>query len=379
MFFGWRRSPHPAIAAALLLCAAALVASGCGSSGNSSTDGPKLYFELTGQGCNPRDAAAPAGPVVLEVENAGDSGGGELTVLDDEDTVGTVGDIARGGSGQLSVSLEKGSYELRCSGSADDGSLAVTAAATPTSREGAAAVARYRRRLERSADELIASAKPFTAVVVADKVKKSKALYPEAHAGYERLQPVAESFVHLAPRINALEGEVPEDAFGGFHLIEKTLWYEGTAATMAPVAKRLLGDLLALRRAVVSADLRPAQIATGAWSLMHALGNSKLTGKDPYSHTDLADFEADVEAAEAAFKAVEPLFSKRNPALAKEVEADFEKAYASLARYVPTGPYKHGDRLVPSTKLSEAEVQRLSESIDALAGDLAQVPAQVAG
>lgn len=377
MFFDRKRSVHRVIVATLLLCGASVVAWGCGSSGHSSTSAPKLYFELTGQGCNPPDATVPAGPVVLEVENAGDSG--ELTVLDDEDTLGTVGDIAQGSWGQLSVSLEKGNYALRCGGSAGDGELTVTAAAAPTSREGAAAVARYRRWLGDSADELIASARPFTAVVVTDKVSKSKALYPEAHAGYERLQPVAESFGPLDSRINALEGEVPDDAFGGFHLIEKTLWYEGTAATMGPVAKRLLDDLEALRRAVRSADPQPTRIATDAWRLIHAVGDSKLTGKEPYSHMDLVDYEANIEAAEAAFKAVEPLFSERNPVLANKVEASFENVYASLARYVPTSPYKHGDRLVPSTRLSEAEVQRLSESIDALAGLLAQVPAQVAG
>ncbi|HSR93383.1 MAG TPA: imelysin family protein, partial [Solirubrobacterales bacterium] len=55
--------------------------------------------------------------------------------------------------------------------------------------------------------------------------------------------------------------------------------------------------------------------------------------EERYSHIDLVDFEANVEGAEAAFEAVEPLLSKKDPKLAKEIEADFDKAFAALVPY----------------------------------------------
>src|ERR1700733_612839 len=70
------------------------------------------------------------------------------------------------------------------------------------SPEAKAAVAHYRAYLERSADELVAASVPFAAVVEADKVHKSKALYPEAHALYARMTPAAKSFGDLDTRID---------------------------------------------------------------------------------------------------------------------------------------------------------------------------------
>ena len=72
-------------------------------------------------------------------------------------------------------------------------------------------------------------------------------------------------------------------------------------------------------------ELQAVQIANGANELLGEVSASKITGEEErYSHIDLVDFEANVEGSEAAFEAVEPLLSKKDPKLAKEIEADFE-------------------------------------------------------
>ena len=53
--------------------------------------------------------------------------------------------------------------------------------------------------------------KPFVAAVVAGNVAKAKALYPAARIPYERIEPVAESFGDLDPRIDARENDVPAE------------------------------------------------------------------------------------------------------------------------------------------------------------------------
>ena len=61
-------------------------------------------------------------------------------------------------------------------------------------------------------------------------------------------------------------------------------------------------------------DLQAVQIANGANELLGEVSASKITGEEErYSHIDLVDFEANVEGAEAAFEAVEPLLEREGP------------------------------------------------------------------
>ena len=190
---------------------------------------------------------------------------------------------------------------------------------------------------------------------------------------------MAESFGSLDPRIDARENDVPADEFEGFHRIEKALWSGTTAgekpvvigstASMAPVAKQLLVDVEELAAKVKKVELQAVQIANGANELLGEVSASKITGEEErYSHTDLVDFEANVEGA---FEAVEPLLSEKDPKLAKEIEASFDDVYASL------DPYRRADGFVLYTDLSKADTRKLAQEIDALAEELSQVPAQI--
>jgi iron uptake system component EfeO len=146
---------------------------------------------------------------------------------------------------------------------------------------------------------------------------------------------VAESFGDLDPRIDARENDVPASEFKGFHRIEKALWEEGTAKGMVPVAEQLLADIEELEAKVKTVELQAVQIANGANELLGEVSASKITGEEErYSDTDLVDFEANVEGAEAAFEAVEPLLSATDQKLAQEIEADFKQVYR-CARAVP--------------------------------------------
>ena len=141
---------------------------------------------------------------------------------------------------------------------------------------------------------------------------------------------MAESFGDLDPRIDARENDVPKSEWGGFHRIEKALWEEGTAKGMAPVAEQLRSRRRRTGAKVKTVDLQAVQIANGANELLGEVSASKITGEEErYSHIDLVDFKANVEGSEAAFEAVEPLLSEKDPKLAKEIEADFAKVYAT--------------------------------------------------
>jgi iron uptake system component EfeO len=185
---------------------------------------------------------------------------------------------------------------------------------------------------------------------------------------------VAESFGDLDPRIDARENDVSKSEWSGFHVIEKALWEEGSAKGMAAVAKQLEADVAELARKVETVDLQAVQIANGANELLGEVSASKITGEEErYSHIDLVDFKANVEGSEAAFEAVEPLLSKKDPKLAKEIEADFKQVYAALK------PYETADGFVNYEELTKADTRKLAQSIDTLAEKLSQVPAAIVG
>lgn len=360
---------------ALGICLTASFAAGCGSGEDESAgDAKKMSFELTDAGCVPNTAKAPAGPITFEVENAGTTKVNELEVLDGETLLGEVGNLSEGDTGSFSLTLEQGDYTLFCPGGSDErGTLEVRGTlVADNSPEVEEAIAQYRDYLEENTGELVAATEPFVTAVIAGEVDGAKSLYAAARIPYERIEPVAESFGSLDPRIDARENDVPASEFGGFHRIEKALWVENTTDGMAPVAKQLLADVVELQRKVKTVELQAVQIANGANELLGEVSASKITGEEErYSHIDLVDFEGNVEGAEVAFESVEPLLSATDPELAEEIEASFDDVYAALK------PYRRGEGFVSYTELSKADTRKLAQEIDALAEELSQVPAKI--
>ncbi len=362
------------------LVAVGLLASGCGSSDDESpaagggSDTRTLSFKLTDAGCSPAEATVVAGPVNFEVTNAGAAKVRELEVLGVDQILAEAEDLDDGETGSFSLNLKAGKYVLFCpGGERERGILTVTGAGAAQSNPKLdAAVARYRAYVERNTDELVAATEPFVAAVIAGDVARAKALYPAARIPYERVEPVAEAFGELDPRIDARANDVPAEEFAGFHKIEQALWVKDTTAGMAPVARRLLADVKELRVKARTVTLQAAAIANGANELLGEVSASKITGEEErYSHIDLVDFEANVEGSQAAFEAVEPLLRGEDPELADEIESRFDEVYAALA------PYRRGDGFVPYTELSNADTRALARAIDALAEPLSQVPAQI--
>jgi iron uptake system component EfeO len=355
------------------------LATGCGSSEDStaaSSDAKTLNLKITDAGCDPHDVKAPAGPINFEVEGASSSVT-ELEILDGETIIGEKENLTEGLTGSFSLTLEQGDYILRCNGASDeDGTLEVSGQSrSDASPEVEVAIAQYREYLETNTAGLVAETEPFVAAVVAGEVEQAKTLYAAARVPYERIEPVAESFGDLDPRIDARANDVAPSEFEGFHRIEKALWEEDTAAGMAPVAKQLLADVEELQAKVKTVDLQAVQIANGANELLGEVSASKITGEEErYSHTDLVDFEGNVEGAEAAFEAVKPLLdTESDPGLPREIEKGFTQVYASLR------PYRQGDGFVLYTELTPVDTRKLAIGIDSLAESLSEVPAQIVG
>jgi iron uptake system component EfeO len=371
------RVPVRALIAALALGLLALFVAACGSNGDSTTAGTKqLNFKLTDEGCSPHDATAKAGPINFNVEG-GSAGVTELEVLEEETILGERENITEGLSGNFALTLEEGEYTIRCNGgSEEDGTLKVSGELeTDASPQTEKAIAGYRTYLEKNTKELTAKTEPFVKAVVEGNIPEAKKLYPAPRINYERIEPVAETFGDLDPRIDARENDVAKSEFGGFHRIEKALWEEDTVKGMNPVAEGLLEDIEELEEKVMGVKLHAVQIANGANELLTEVSTSKITGEEErYSHIDLVDFKANVEGSQVAFEAVAPLVPKDKQSLVKEIEADFEAVYTALE------PYETSKEpgFVLYTELTKADTRKLAQVIDTLAEKLALVPAQIA-
>ena len=371
-----KRSIVKATLLAASLSAAVALAVGCGSSDDPPAGAEVLSFELADSGCVPSDAKAQAGPITFEVENGGTSAVTEMEIMEGDAILGERENLSDGLSGSFSLNLEPGKYTIYCPGGSEErGTLTVSgrtgAAATEGEKE---AVKQYRKFLEKNTDELVAETETFVDAVIAGNLEEAKDLYAAARIPYERIEPVAESFGDLDPRIDARENDAPVGHFGGFHRIEKALWVEETTAGMTPIAKELLANVHELERKVKTVDLEAAQIANGANELLGEVSASKITGEEErYSHIDLVDFEANVEGAEAAFEAVKPLLEETDSGLADEIEASFEDVYASLK------PYRRGEGFVSYSELTPSDTRKLAQEIDALAELLSQVPVEIVG
>jgi len=357
----------------------ALLISACGAGSDDAPAGSKqLTFKLTDSGCEPVKASAPAGPIDFKVENGGTGKYTELEVLDGETILGERENIIEGTSGSFSLTLEEGEYAIRCNeeGGAGEGTLTVTGKLdTKTSPEVEGAIAGYRDYLVENTEELTEQTKPFVAAVEAGELDKAKQLYPAPRINYERIEPVAESFGDLDPRIDARANDVKPSEFGGFHRIEKALWEEGTTKDMDTYAEELLANVEELEEKVKGVSLQAVQIANGANELLTEVSTSKITGEEErYSHIDLVDFKANVEGSQVAFEAVAPLMEKKDPKLVKEIEADFEAVYAALKPYET----KAWPGFVLYPELTKADTRKLAQVIDTLAEKLSLVPAQIA-
>jgi iron uptake system component EfeO len=376
-----RRTGVFAAALALPLLLAACGGSGSDSSSDSqggvSTTGSakvkpnEVSVKIVDAGCEPATLNLPAGPTTFKVQNDGAAKITEYEILDGDRILGEAENIAAGLSGEFYLTLRAGEYTLYCPGgsSQERGTLKVTGDLSPGANEGANdAVAAYRSYVEQQTKLLGESSAKFIAAVKAGDVAKAKALYGPARVPYERIEPVAESFGNLDPRIDAREGDVSAAEWTGFHPIEQALWVRGTLAGMGTLADQLTTDIGELQARVQTVQLDPAQIANGAVELLGEVSKSKITGEEErYSHTDLVDFEANVDGSHAAFNALRPLVAANDSALAATIDQRFADVMTALK------PYRSGDGFVPYTELTDDDTRKLSQAIDALAEPLSQV------
>jgi iron uptake system component EfeO len=378
--------PLVALAASLPLLAMAACTDNDPEAGDDA-----IAVVSTDDECKVAISEADSGHLVFEVANEG-SDVTEFYLLADDGLriVGEVENIGPGLTRRLVVLAEPGDYFTACKpgmvGEGIRGEFAVADSGEPTGVTGElaelldTATSQYAAYVKDQTEQLVTKTRDFADRYASGDDDGARALYADARTHWERIEPVAESFGDLDPRLDLREADLSEgEAWTGWHRIEKDLWppVDGvyTAVTdteRQELAAQLVADTDELFARVQDLDFTPDQLGNGAKELLDEVATGKVTGEEEiWSHTDLWDFQANVDGARIAFEVLEPALKTKDEALASTLESRFAKLQELLDQH------RDGSGFVLYDALSEAEVKELSDSVNALSEPLSELTAAV--
>ncbi|MEV0389570.1 EfeM/EfeO family lipoprotein [Nonomuraea sp. NPDC050643] len=163
------------------------------------------------------------------------------------------------------------------------------------------------------------------------------------------------------------------DRWTGFHKIEKDLWIHKDISKSGPMADKLITDVKTIVEKANATDLTPLNLANGAKELLDEVATGKITGEeDIWSHTDLWDFDANLQGSKAAVQSLRPVLEERAPDLVKTLDEKFAAAETALAAHAKGDGWKLHD------ELSKAELKTLSDAINALGEPISRIAPIVA-
>lgn len=379
------RAHRSSVVAALAAVTAVTAVAGCAAKNDGKEGGGKGAIEVTATDSNCELSAKefPAGHVRFAVQNKG-SKVTEVYVYAAGDRIVTEREnIGPGTKAEITAEIKAGSYEVACKpGMKGDGiRQKVTASGKGAAKRDPkldAAVAAYRTYVQEQADQTLPEAQKFADAVKDGDVEAAKKAYALSRVGWERTEPVAESFGDIDPKVDVrADGVEKGQEWTGWHKLEKSLWEEKKiSGDDKKLADRLITDLKDWQKRVGKAEITPTSMANGAKELLDEVATGKVTGEEErYSHTDLVDFQGNVEGAQKAYELLKPAVGKNDPALAKELDKQFKAIRTLLDDHRDS---KSADGFASYHTVGKGERKKLSDGVNALAEPLSKLAAAVA-
>jgi iron uptake system component EfeO len=354
---------------------------------SASSGSGTVNVKSSADACDLSASKAPSGNVVFKVKNTGS----EVTEFyfyaqDGLRIVGEIENVGPGLSRDLVVRAAPGTYVATCKpgmrGKGVRSEFTVTDSGKDTQIGGVdqaaidAATSQYAAYVRDQSQQLVDETTKFTDAYKAGDDDQARELFPQARVFWERIETVAESFGDLDPKMDLREADLEQGQnWTGWHRIEKDLWPPSTGykamtpAERATYADDLLANTKVLQQRVQQLDYTVDQIGNGSKGLLDEVASGKITGEeDIWSHTDLYDFQANVDGARVGFEGLKPLLEVKDPALAKQIESAFDALQPLLDKY------KQGrDDFVSYDKVDEAQRKELSDAVNALAEPLSKM------
>jgi len=393
-----------------LAAAAALALSLSGCVPNNQAGAAAIAVNVTDDTCVVTSATAPTGAITFAISNTG-SDVNEFEILADDKLriVAEKENVTPGQTVSYTAQLQPGTYYTACKfqhvgapvGLAE---FTVTGEASAGSADDQAltdaAITNYIAYIRSQVGELLPQVQAFTAAYAAGDDTTARSLYPTARVSYERIEPTAEAFGDLDPKIDYREVDAVAEGLDwtGFHRIEKDLWppapgdlnsdgesamldwQPSTPAQREQYAEALNADVQQLSDLVNDADFSVSlgDISNGAIALLDEVAVGKISGEeDWWSHTDLYDFLANLQGAEVAFGNVTAIAESKGAtgaALVTEIQSEFDALGALLANY---GSFETG--FVSYDQITAAQRKQLSDQVNSLSEPLSQLTQTVLG
>ncbi|MCP2338736.1 iron uptake system protein EfeO [Actinomadura rupiterrae] len=380
-----RPTPVLALAGATALSASLLAACGGGDDGGGKDGGGAIKVTASDSACEVAKKELPAGKITFRVVNKG-SQANEFEILrPDGKILAERENIGPGTAVNFVVNLAAGDYKALCSagqtgkGPTQDikvtGSGGTAGAADPRLNQ---AVGEYKSFVLAQVDGTIAKTQKFADAVKAGDVAKAKELYAPSRMGWETIEPVAEKFGDIDPRVDAREADLKpaeKPNWSGWHLLEKALWKDGSVKGKEQYADRLMADLKNLKGQMATLTLDPVNdMAHGAKELLDEVATGKVTGEEEaFSHTDLWDFKGNVDGAKKVYDLLRPVVQQKDAQLAKDLDDNFAAVEKLLDKYRKGDGYVSYDTVGPNDRKTLADaVNALGEPLSKLAGVVAK-------
>ncbi|MCX5608212.1 MULTISPECIES: iron uptake system protein EfeO [unclassified Streptomyces] len=375
------------VIAAASVAAALTAVTGCSQKSDAGGDGV-IKVAASDSACDVSKTEFPSGKVQIDVENKGSKVTEVYVLFPDARIVTERENIGPGTKASITAEIKAGEYEIVCKpGMKGDGIVQKVKATGKAGEEKRspemdAAVAAYRGYVVQQAEETLPKAQAFADAVKAGDVEAAKKLYASSRIGWERTEPVAESFGDIDPKVDVREdgleaGQDPAKDWTGWHRLEKALWADNKIGDEEKkLADTLITDLTDWQKKVGQAEITPTSIANGAKELLDEVATGKVTGEEErYSHTDLVDFKANVEGAQKAYDVLKAIAAKNDPELAKQLDTQFAALNTLLDKYRAD---KTSYEFTSYDKVGEPERKELSDGVNALAEPLSKLAAAVA-
>lgn len=224
------------------------------------------------------------------------------------------------------------------------------------------AVENYKAFVDEQADNLAVQTKAFAEAVKAGDSELAKKEYTKARVCFETIEPIAESFGDLDPKIDARLADVEDEStWTGYHRIEKALWKDKSLKGQDQYANQLIKDTEELQNKIKGLKLEPKVMVAGAIELLNEAATSKITGEEEiYSRTDLVDLAANVNGSKTVYLAIIPALNEKNPQLADQLDKQFLATEELLRAHQKDGQY------VTYDKLSTEQIRKISDQLSQL-------------
>ena len=314
----------------------------------SSSAAAATKVSVTARACAPEWHAGHTGTQTFEVANR--SGRAGEVNLDNAAgaVVAEIETLGPATTAPLSVTLGSGTYTFQCllSGQASMSSApvqvtgAAVAAAPPavtpvTLAELQPAATAYRQYV---APKLVTLTGQVTAIesdLRRGDLARARPDWLAAQLTWEQVGAAYDSFADLGDAIGGLPQGLPDGvrdpSFTGLHRLEYGLWHGQSAATLAPIASRLIRDVAELRRQLPKLTVDPTDLPIRAHEILEDAQRDHLSGMtDLGAGAAYRETYADVQGTRVVLDELAPLVTARSPHLVPTIDSQLDTLQSAL-------------------------------------------------